>query len=156
MNPTIGRKARLEADSAFSFFHAGGQLALQIPANGEDKNVTVLRIVANLKTDEPEAARTFYETLLGLDVVMDHGWIITFGAETSMKPQLSIAREGGSGSEVPDISIEVDNVDDVHAAARAAGFTILYPLTDEPWGVRRFYVRDPLGKVVNILGHLAG
>jgi uncharacterized glyoxalase superfamily protein PhnB len=36
------------------------------------------------------------------------------------------------------------------------GFGILYDLTDEPWGVRRFYVRDPFGKVVNILSHRSG
>ncbi len=35
-----------------------------------------------------------------------------------------------------------------------AGFKIEYELTDEPWGVRRFYVRDPFGKLVNILSHL--
>lgn len=30
---------------------------------------------------------------------------------------------------------------------------VAYPLTDEPWGVRRFYVRDPAGKLLNILSH---
>lgn len=116
--------------------------------------MTVLRIVANLKADEPEKARAFYGDLFGLDILMDHGWIVTFGAGASMKPQLSIASEGGSGTEVPDISIEVDNVDEVFAAAKSSGFPIVYPLTDEPWGVRRFYVRDPFGNVVNVLGHV--
>jgi uncharacterized glyoxalase superfamily protein PhnB len=118
--------------------------------------MTVLRIVANLQADDPEAGRPFYGSLLGLDVVMDHGWILTFGAQGSMKPQLSIASEGGTGTRVPDLSIEVDNVDEVYAKTNAAGFDILYPLTNEPWGVRRFYVRDPFGKVVNVLGHLCG
>jgi catechol 2,3-dioxygenase-like lactoylglutathione lyase family enzyme len=115
--------------------------------------MTVLRIVANLQADDPEAGRAFYGILLGLEVVMDHGWILTFGAGGSMTPQLSIASEGGSGTRVPDLSIEVDNVDEIHAKAKAAGFDIVYPLTNEPWGVRRFYVRDPFGKVVNVLGH---
>jgi len=25
----------------------------------------------------------------------------------------------------------------------------VYPLTDEPWGVRRFFVRDPDGEVLD-------
>ena len=29
----------------------------------------------------------------------------------------------------------------------------VYPLTDEPWGVRRFFTRDPNGVVVNVLSH---
>jgi uncharacterized glyoxalase superfamily protein PhnB len=53
----------------------------------------------------------------------------------------------------PDMSIEVSDVDDVHAQALLRGDDIVYPLTDEPWGVRRFFVRDPNGVVVNLLQH---
>ncbi len=115
--------------------------------------MTVLRIVANLPAGEPATARAFYQRLLGLDVVMDHGWILTFAAETAMTVQVSVASEGGSGTEVPRLSIEVDDIDAVHLAAVEHGFEIVYPLTDEPWGVRRFYVRDPLGNVINLLMH---
>jgi catechol 2,3-dioxygenase-like lactoylglutathione lyase family enzyme len=54
---------------------------------------------------------------------------------------------------VPDLSIEVDDVDRVLAGMKEAGFPIEYGPADEPWGVRRFYVRDPFGKLVNILMH---
>jgi lactoylglutathione lyase len=64
-------------------------------------------------------------------------------------------REGGSGTEVPDISVEVDDVDAVYARAERAGLDIVYRLIDEPWGVRRFYVRDPEGRTINILSHLS-
>jgi catechol 2,3-dioxygenase-like lactoylglutathione lyase family enzyme len=70
-----------------------------------------------------------------------------------MTVQISFAREGGSGTPVPDLSIEVDDVDAMHDAMKAAGFAIEYGPIDEPWGVRRFYVRDPFGKLVNILAH---
>ncbi len=30
---------------------------------------------------------------------------------------------------------------------------IVHPLTDEAWGVRRFFVRDPDGHVINVLSH---
>lgn len=51
---------------------------------------------------------------------------------------------------IPDMSIEVDDVD---AAVRESGAEIVHPLRDEEWGVRRFFVRDPNGRVVNVLGH---
>jgi catechol 2,3-dioxygenase-like lactoylglutathione lyase family enzyme len=71
-----------------------------------------------------------------------------------MSLQVSIAREGGSGTPVPDLSIEVDDLEDTIAKVRAAGFAVEYGPVDEPWGVRRFYVRDPFGRLVNILSHL--
>ena len=84
---------------------------------------------------------------------MDLGWIITFASPAQMAPQLSVATEGGSGTPVPDISIEVDDLDEVEGRVRAEGLVIEYGPTTEPWGVRRFYVRDPLGRLVNILTH---
>lgn len=115
--------------------------------------MTVLRIIPNLPATDPATARLFYNELLGLDIVMDHGWILTFASEAATVPQISVASEGGSGTVVPDLSIEVDDVDALYQRATSMGFDILYDLTDEPWGVRRFYVRDPFGKVVNILSH---
>jgi len=38
-------------------------------------------------------------------------------------------------------------------AMSAAGIPIECGPTDEPWGVRRFYVRDPFGKLFNVLAH---
>ena len=75
------------------------------------------------------------------------------GTSNGRLPQLSVASEGGSGTPVPDLSIEVDDVDAVHQRAVSAGYDIPYGLTDEPWGVRRFYVRDPFDKVLNVLSH---
>ena len=115
--------------------------------------MTVLRIIPNLLAPDPASARLFYNELLGLDIVMDHGWILTFASEAATVPQISVASEGGSGTIVPDLSIEVDDVDELYQRATSMGFGILYDLTDEPWGVRRFYVRDPFGKIVNILSH---
>jgi uncharacterized glyoxalase superfamily protein PhnB len=54
---------------------------------------------------------------------------------------------------VPATSIEVDDVDACYAAAVRTGAAIVHPLTDEPWGVRRFFVRDPDGNVINVLSH---
>ena len=56
---------------------------------------------------------------------------------------------------MPDVSIEGEDVDVLHARATDMGAEIACPLTDEPWGVRRFYLRDPAGRLVNVLAHLA-
>jgi Glyoxalase/Bleomycin resistance protein/Dioxygenase superfamily len=57
---------------------------------------------------------------------------------------------------VPDISIEVDELNGVHQRMQAAGFRIEYGPVTEPWGVTRFYVRDPFGRLVNVLEHRSG
>lgn len=113
----------------------------------------VRRIVANLAAADPGRARSFYQDVLGLDLLMDHGWIATYGSGQEARVQVSFASEGGSGTAVPDLSIEVDDVDEAFARMRDAGFVAEYGPADEPWGVRRFYVRDPFGKLVNILAH---
>ena len=68
--------------------------------------------------------------------------------------QISFASEGGSHTPTPDLSIEVDDIDAALERMKSAGFTIEYGPVDEPWGVRRFYVRDPFGKLINILAHV--
>jgi catechol 2,3-dioxygenase-like lactoylglutathione lyase family enzyme len=113
----------------------------------------VKRVVANIATDRFQDANAFYGDLLGLDLVMDHGWIQTFAGKGSAAPQISVASEGGSGTPVPDISIEVDNLEEVYQAIRSAGIVVEYGPVTEPWGVRRFFVHDPFGRLLNILAH---
>ncbi|MET2830086.1 VOC family protein [Mesorhizobium shangrilense] len=113
----------------------------------------VRRIVANIATSDIAAAKRFYQDVLGLDLLMDLGWIATCGSAETMTVQVSFMTEGGSGTPVPDLSIEVDDVDAALQGMKQAGFAIEYGPADEPWGVRRFYVRDPLGRLVNILSH---
>ncbi|WP_408097521.1 VOC family protein [Peredibacter sp. HCB2-198] len=113
----------------------------------------VKRIVANIKTNKIKDAKRFYEKVLGLDSLMDLGWISTYGSNTKSIVQISIMKEGGSGAPVPDLSIEVDDVDEAYKKMKRAKFKIEYDIADEPWGVRRFFVRDPFGKLVNILSH---
>ena len=115
--------------------------------------MTVKRIVANVAATSVSDVRDFYAALFGLEVVMDHGWIVTLASGAQAITQISVASEGGSGTPVPDISIEVDDVDAVYARSKARGCEIAYEMTDEPWGVRRFYVRDPTGKLLNVLAH---
>ena len=113
----------------------------------------VKRIVPNVATESVEDGVRFYRDVLGLEPVMDLGWNLTLTSGVSAPVQISIATEGGSGTEVPDLSIEVDDVNEAFHRMREGGFEIVYPLTDEPWGVSRFYTRDPYGKLVNVMSH---
>ena len=113
----------------------------------------VKRIVTNIATADVSKAHHFYKDILGLEIVMDQGWIATFAAPTKMSPQVSVAAEGGSGTPVPDISIEVDDLDEALRRVTSAGIAIEYGPAVEHWGVRRFYVRDPFGRLINILAH---
>jgi catechol 2,3-dioxygenase-like lactoylglutathione lyase family enzyme len=114
----------------------------------------VKRIGTNIETAELTAARGFYGELLGLDLLMDHGWIATYGSRAAMSVQVSFASQGGSDTPVPDLSIEVDDLDAAPERMKGAGIAIEYGPAVEPWGVRRFYVRDPFWKLVNIMVHL--
>jgi catechol 2,3-dioxygenase-like lactoylglutathione lyase family enzyme len=113
----------------------------------------VQRIVANFQTADLAKAEPFYRGVLGLELVMDHGWIRTYGSRQKMTVQVSFATEGGSDTPVPDLSIEVDDLEVALERVRKAGLQVEYGPKSEPWGVRRFYVRDPLGKLVNVLQH---
>lgn len=113
----------------------------------------VKRIVANIATEDVAKAKGFYHDILGLEVLMDHGWLATYGSAQKMSVQVSIASEGGSGTPVPDLSIEVDDLDTALQRMKQAKIAIEYGPVDEPWRVRRFYVRDPFGRLINILMH---
>ena len=116
--------------------------------------MTVLRIVPDMAVDDPAKAQAFYGALLGLDCQMDMGWVATYGGPTPARPQITFAREGGSGAPVPVLSIEVDDFEDTLTRLRSAGHAPTYGPVDEPWGVRRFFVEDPFGNFLNILTHL--
>lgn len=116
--------------------------------------MTIKRIVANIDTRDIGEAKRFYQDVLGLDLLMDLGWIATYGSDQKMTVQMSFMSQGGSDTPTPDLSIEVDDVDELFERMKAAGFSIEYGPADEPWGVRRFYTRDPFGKLVNILQHV--
>ena len=64
----------------------------------------VKRIVTNINATQPASAKVFYHDLLGLELLMDHGWIQIYGQDTTMSVQVSFASEGGSGMPSPQIS----------------------------------------------------
>ena len=113
-----------------------------------------VRITTNINATDLEAASAFYGDIFGLELMMDLNWIRTYGSSSKMNIQISIAKEGGSGTPVPDISIEVDDLDAALEKVRSAGIRIEYGPVNETWGVKRFYIRDPFEKLVNVLQHV--
>lgn len=86
---------------------------------------------------------------------MNRDEIITFSSPTNRTAQISVMKQDDSFSPLhPDISIEVENVDQVYSKVEEQGIKIVYSIPDEPWGVRRFFAKDPNGKVINVLSHL--
>ncbi|MEV7602303.1 VOC family protein [Kitasatospora sp. NPDC089797] len=114
--------------------------------------MTVRRVVPNLVSGAAQENQEFYG-LLGFEEVMNHGWIVTLASPSSPAAQISLMTEDRTAPVNPDLSIEVDDVDAAYAVMRENGAEIVHPLQDEEWGVRRFFVRDPGGRVVNVLGH---
>ncbi len=115
--------------------------------------MTVKRIVPDFQSPDPGASRDFYADVLGLEVVMDLGWVVTFACADAPHAQITVMTKDATAPEQPDASIEVDDVDAAYAAVQRLGYEIVHPITDEAWGVRRFFVREPSGKVLNILSH---
>lgn len=115
--------------------------------------VTVQRVVPDLASRSLEDAKSFYGRVLGLEPVMDHGWIVTLADPKRPSAQISLATHDATAPVVPNVSVQVDDVDAAYAAAVREGAEIVHPLCDESWGVRRFFVRDPDGHVINVLSH---
>jgi predicted enzyme related to lactoylglutathione lyase len=118
--------------------------------------MTVRRVVSNVFDAEPAATTAFYAGLFELDVAMDMGWIVTLASPAERAAQISVFERDAEDGRDPFISVEVDDVDAVHARAIERGHEIVYGLRDEDWGVRRFMLRDPAGRTVNVLAHRAG
>ena len=83
---------------------------------------------------------------------MDLGWVVTVAAPGNPTAQVTFLGSDPSGVH-PDISVEVGDVDAAYASVVEGGGEVVYPIRDEEWGVRRFFVRDPDGVVVNVVGH---
>ncbi len=120
--------------------------------------MNIRRIVPDIMSERLEESRDFYTNLLGLNVAMDMGWIVTLVSPSNPTAQINLGRrepsaEAAGPLNTIGISIEVEDVDAVHAKAVARGVTISYPLKDEPWGVRRFFMVDPNGVTLNVMCH---
>jgi catechol 2,3-dioxygenase-like lactoylglutathione lyase family enzyme len=107
--------------------------------------------VPNIRSDRPAATREFFVDLLGFEVAMDIGWVVTVASPANPAIQVNVI--SNEDPSAPGISVEVPDVDAVHARAVEQGLEIAYSLRDEDWGVRRFMLREPSGTIVNVVSH---
>jgi len=109
------------------------------------------RVVPDLSVSDLATAVRQHTAVLGMDVLMDHGWIVTLGDGTGH--QLSLMTTDATATVNPQVSVFVDDVHAAYRAALEANTEIVHPLTEEPWGVTRFFYRDSSGSVINVGSH---
>jgi catechol 2,3-dioxygenase-like lactoylglutathione lyase family enzyme len=119
---------------------------------------TIRRAMPVLTTDDPEGTRAFYVDLLGFRVGMEQDGLLMLVSPSEPTTQVLVTWASPTAMDPAaaglDMSVEVGDVDAAYAEAQARGLEIVRPLADEPWGIRRFFVREPSGKTINIAQHL--
>jgi predicted enzyme related to lactoylglutathione lyase len=116
----------------------------------------ILRIVPNIYSIDVQKSKQFYVDFLNMELVMDMGWILTFASKDNPNSQISILqfdKKGELDNSSTFLSIEVSDIDTLYERAKKLKCDIVYPITDESWGVRRFFVREPNGATINLLAH---
>ncbi len=112
-----------------------------------------IRIMANLRVPDVEAAKSFYTGYLGLSTEeFNLGWVARY-TSPSTGANVQLVTKDATAAEDSVISIHTPDVEAAYAEARELGYEIVKPLTTEAWGVRRFFVRAPDGNVINIVNH---
>ncbi|SDS51959.1 Glyoxalase-like domain-containing protein [Friedmanniella luteola] len=118
----------------------------------------IRRAMPVIRTDEPAEARRFYEGFLGFRVAMDEDGMLMLVSRSTPTTQVIVAWPSATAVDPEllsvDVSIEVADVEAAYAAARSQALEMVRGLRDEPWGVRRFFVRDPSGHTINVASHL--
>ena len=114
----------------------------------------VTGIVANLPVADIVAARDFYTDYLGLNVEgFNLGWVANYRSPSGEATVQLVTRDATAPHDSV-ISVHVgSDVDDAYAEAKRRRYEIVHPLTEEVWGVRRFFVRAPDGNVINMVSH---
>ncbi len=113
----------------------------------------VIRVTTDLTVPDIEGATPFYTDYLGL-IAEDMGldWVTRFVVPSSGEHIQLVSRDA-TAPENPLLTVKVDDVDDAYTEARRRGYEVVHPLTAEPWGIRRFFVRAPGAAVLNIAQH---
>ena len=118
---------------------------------------SIRRIVPNIYSNNMEKSKMFYTEFLEMKLAMDMGWMMTFVSKENSTAQISIfdnkSKKSLDNSAIF-LSVEVADVNQMYRKAQKQNLEITYPIVDEPWEVRRFFVKDPNGVTLNILSHL--
>ena len=113
----------------------------------------VVRVTVDLTVPDLAEAASFYTDFLGLqheDMGLD--WVHRY-VEPGTGEHVQLLTADASAPENAAVTLKVDDVDAFHDEAVRRGYEIVHPMTDEPWGIRRFFVRAPDGTVFNVARH---
>lgn len=113
------------------------------------------RVVPYARGEHLDASRAFYTEVLGFEVAMEQP-VLGLTSPANESAQVLVPATGFEDPQ-PHFGIDLgvpEAVDAAHTAAVQRGLRVVYPLRDEPWGVRRFFVEDPSGTIINVLAHL--
>jgi predicted enzyme related to lactoylglutathione lyase len=120
--------------------------------------MTIVRTVPDIRALDLSASRSFYQDLLGFNLVMDQGGMLMFASPTEPKQQVTLNGDAAESAALPPgFAMDVgapNNVSEVHERAVKQGCVILEPLEDKPMGIRRFSLLDPNGVRITVLAHL--
>ena len=116
--------------------------------------MSVTALYPVLMTDRPVALARFYAELLDLEVVFEADWFVQLTGQMGF-----VARDHDS---VPErfrgaapagllVTVEVEDVDAVHARAVALGLPMELDLRSEEWGQRHFITADPNGVLIDVI-----
>lgn len=118
----------------------------------------IRRVMPNVVAGDLDASKSFYTDFLGLEIAMDEPGFLMLSSATNPTAELTVCsaeqRDWDPDTARTQMAIEVEDVAAVHAEAERRGLRIVRPLTDEPWGIRRFFVEDPDGTVINVHSHI--
>ena len=116
----------------------------------------IRRAIPIVHSHDLDASKTFYVEFLGFEVAMEQQGFLMLRSKSQPTTQVIVATEDAHDPQVrlANMSVEVNDVDFAYQRARESGLEIIYGIADEPWGVRRFFVRDPNGAVINVAMHI--
>lgn len=114
--------------------------------------MNTIEVITNLHTDDVERAREFFGFLGLTEDTMNQGWVARFSSPDSGACVQVVTRDA-TAPEDSVMTIKVDDADAAYEEAHQRGYEIVHPITDEPWGIRRFFVRSPDGHVINVAQH---
>ena len=119
----------------------------------------IRRAVPIVESGDLADTQSFYADFLGFELAMDEPGFKMFRSPDNPTAQVIAASPDAEmmGGKAPqaNMSVEVDDVDAAYAEAQRRDLRIVYPITDEAWGIRRFFVEDPDGNVINVAMHIA-
>ncbi len=111
-------------------------------------------------TERVAECRDFYVRRLGFEVGFEASWIVYLAAPAPnghgigfMAPEHPSRPPGSEsfGGRGLLLTLQVSDAEAEFQRISAAGVEVAHPLTDEPWGQRRFALLDPAGIWVDVV-----